>query len=152
MTTICLHECNGRILINRKAFKRYKLYLGSNNNNKKFYSVIYVGFTATREGMIILNAAEPRGQRQPLPQKQYATCQWWNVSSNLRNRASCMRMCVAMTMWTLLPLDHLLFSSLFFKKAWWWWPQGIWWENLKIYFTVLIYNCFLLLTIQKTIT
>lgn len=69
--------------------------------------------------------------------------------------ASHMRRCVAMTMWTLLLLDHLLFSweiIISSGRGWWWWPQGIQWENLKIYVTVLIYNCFLLLTIQKPVS
>lgn len=36
---------------------------------KMFYSVICVSFTMALEGPIMLNAAEPHGQGQALPQK-----------------------------------------------------------------------------------
>lgn len=36
---------------------------------KLFYSVVCVGFTAAREVLAMLNAAETQGHGQPLPQK-----------------------------------------------------------------------------------
>lgn len=64
-TTICLHRYNGRTLINRKAFKICNLYLSS---KEKCFILSFV-LAMALEGPIMLNAAEPRGQGQALPQK-----------------------------------------------------------------------------------